>query len=292
MEPCRAAPQCNGSNMSQQDYFAFHFPLADERRDWLLALLEDLPFEGFEETDTELLAFLPASSLTPALEAAVNDIAAQFELSWHTRLIPYTNWNAEWEASFQSVKVGSFAGVRAAFHPPMEDVRYELVIQPKMAFGTGHHATTWLMMQAMESLPWQGASVLDFGCGTGILAILAAQLGAAQVHGVDIEREAYENSLENMAINNTPELMIYEGELSAVPADLLFNIILANINRNVILQTLPSLYQKMLPGGHLLVSGILADDRDQVVEAAQQAGFVLLNEQGREQWMMIHFMVN
>ena len=292
MEPCRAAPQCNGSNMSQQDYLAFHFPLADERRDWLLALLEDLPFEGFEETDTELLAFLPASSLTPALEAAVNDIATQFELSWHTRLIPYTNWNAEWEASFQPVKVGAFAGVRAAFHPPMEDVRYELVIQPKMAFGTGHHATTWLMMQAMESLPWQGASVLDFGCGTGILAILAAQLGAAQVHGVDIEREAYENSLENMAINNTPGLMIYEGELSAVPADLLFNIILANINRNVILQTLPSLYQKMLPGGQLLVSGILADDRDQVVEAAQRAGFILLNEQGREQWMMIHFMVN
>ena len=278
--------------MSQQDYLAFHFPLADERRDWLLALLEDLPFEGFEETDTELLAFLPASSLTPALEAAVNDAAAQFELSWHTRLIPYTNWNAEWEASFQPVKVGAFAGVRAAFHPPMEDVRYELVIQPKMAFGTGHHATTWLMMQAMESLPWQGACVLDFGCGTGILAILAAQLGAAQVHGVDIEREAYENSLENMAINNTPGLMIYEGELSAVPADLLFNIILANINRNVILQTLPSLYQKMLPGGQLLVSGILADDRDQVVEAAQKAGFVLLNEQGREQWMMIHFMVN
>lgn len=278
--------------MSQQDYLAFHFPLADERRDWLLALLEDLPFEGFEETDEQLLAFLPASSLTPALEAAVSDIAAQFDLSWHTRLIPHTNWNAEWEASFQPVKVGSFAGVRAAFHPPMADVRYELVIQPKMAFGTGHHATTWLMMQAMESLPWQGASVLDFGCGTGILAILAAQLGAAKVYGVDIEREAYENSLENMEINHTPELVIYEGELSVVPDELMFNIILANINRNVILQTLPSLYQKMLPAGHLLVSGILADDRNQVVEAAQQAGFTLLNEQGREQWMMIHFLVN
>lgn len=278
--------------MSQQDYLAFHFPLADERRDWLLALLEDLPFEGFEETDDQLLAFMPASAMTPALEAAVNDIAAQFGLSWHTRLIPYTNWNAEWEASFQPVKVGSFAGVRAAFHPPMADVRYELVIQPKMAFGTGHHATTWLMMQAMESLPWQGASVLDFGCGTGILAILAAQLGAASVHGVDIEREAYENALENMAINATPDLCIYEGELAAVPAGLMFNIILANINRNVILQTLPSLYQKTLPGGHLLVSGILADDRDQVVAAAQQAGFTLLDEKGREQWMMIHFMVN
>lgn len=278
--------------MTQQDYLAFHFPLADERRDWLLALLEDLPFEGFEETDDQLLAFLPASAMTPALEAAVNDITAQFDLSWYTRLIPYTNWNAEWEASFQPVKVGSFAGVRAAFHPPMADVRYELVIQPKMAFGTGHHATTWLMMQAMESLPWQGASVLDFGCGTGILAILAAQLGAASVHGVDIEREAYENALENMAINATPDLCIYEGELTAVPAGLMFNIILANINRNVILQTLPSLYQKMLPGGHLLVSGILADDRDLVVTAAQQAGFALLDEKGREQWMMIHFMVN
>jgi ribosomal protein L11 methyltransferase len=275
--------------MSPQDHLAFYFRVSGERRDWVLAYLEPLPFNGFEETDDYLVAYLSADQESPEVYNQLDDLTSQFGLEWHTERIPYTNWNARWEADFQPVQVGNFAGVRATFHAPIKGVTHELVIQPRMAFGTGHHATTYMMMAAMEDMHWAGRSVLDYGCGTGILAILAARLGSPEVHGVDIENEAYENAIDNARVNGAEGIHIYLGDLQAVPAELTFGTVLANINRNVILDSLPALYDRLEPAGRLLVSGILIDDRPIVLEKAQLSGFNLVREAMREQWLLLDF---
>jgi ribosomal protein L11 methyltransferase len=275
--------------MSPNDHIAFYFRVSGEQRDWVLAYLEPMPFNGFEETEDCLVAYLSAVQENPELYNQLDDLSARFGLEWHTERIPYTNWNARWEADFQPVRVGAFAGVRATFHAPLEGVVHELVIQPRMAFGTGHHATTYMMMAAMENMPWADQRVLDYGCGTGILAILAARLGATEVHGVDIEEEAYENSIDNARVNGAEGIHVYLGDLEAVPSELTFGTVLANINRNVILDSLPALYDRLEPAGRLLVSGILTDDRTVVLEKAQQSGFSLMREAMREQWLLLDF---
>lgn len=275
--------------MSPQDHLAFFLNLVPEQRELVLAYLEDMPFNGFEETEEHLVAFLPVSLESADFYNALDDLAAQLGFSWRSERIPYTNWNERWEAGFQPVCVGQFAGVRATFHAPLTEVKYELVIQPRMAFGTGHHATTYLMMQAMEGLHWPEARVFDYGCGTGILAILAAMLGATDVHAVDIEQESYENTLDNTLVNGVEGITAYCGDLYTVPATLTFQIILANINRHVILESLPALYERLEPAGRLLVSGILVEDRLQVLEKAEQVGFKLVREDSREQWQLLDF---
>ena len=178
--------------------------------------------------------------------------------------------------------------MRADFHPPQPGVKWELVINPKMAFGTGHHETTWQCIAAMEHLPLQGAKVLDYGCGTGILAILASKLGATELEAIDIEEESYHNTVENALANDVHNITARCGTLNDVQGRD-FDGILANINRNVILDSLPRLKELLRPGGWLLVSGILAADETVIVEAAEQAGFLKNQQTQRGNWLCIFF---
>lgn len=260
----------------------------------LLAFLGDGPFDTFEEVDTGLHAYCkntaPAGTWQQPADAVevLRELQEQFDFSWEATPIPGQNWNTLWESNFQPVEVGDFCVVRADFHPPMPGYRQELVINPKMAFGTGHHETTWQCIAAMQHLPLRQARVLDFGCGTGILAILAAKLGATEVEAVDIEEESYRNTLENAARNAVSGITVRCGTLDQVQGHD-FHGILANINRPVILEGLPRLATMARPGAWLLLSGILQEDGALVRQAAAEAGFDFQQGTQRGNWLCLEF---
>ena len=255
----------------------------------LIAYLTDAPFDTFEETEEGVNAYLPANDEYVAeVEKLLADLSEHIDFQWEKVFLPAQNWNEIWESNFHPVIVGDFCAVRADFHEPIPEVKYELVINPKMAFGTGHHETTWQCIAAMEHLPIAGKKILDFGCGTGVLAILASKLGAAEVEAVDIEEESYRNTLENCDVNSVTNVLARCGTLAAVQGQA-FDGILANINRNVILDSLPTLAGLLKPGGWLLVSGILLQDEEVVAEAAAKMGFEKKKKTEKGNWLCLEF---
>ncbi|MBU6340350.1 MAG: 50S ribosomal protein L11 methyltransferase [Bacteroidetes bacterium] len=270
------------------DYWKFTLYTDPETAEILLAYLGESDFEMFEEFDEGMKAYLPTKADAALAEGILTELQHSFPFSWEKSHVAGQNWNAVWESNFTPVVVEQFCAVRAPFHEPVRDVQYELVIQPRMAFGTGHHETTWMCMAALEKLPVSGLNLFDFGCGTGVLAILAAKMGARHVLGVDIETEAYENTLENCTANGVSTVESRCGTLDAVP-ETQFDGILANINRNVILTSLDALYEKVLPGGWLLCSGILDRDGDLVRKEAEKRGFSQIERWQRGNWLCIHF---
>jgi ribosomal protein L11 methyltransferase len=230
--------------------------------------------EGEEEGEREreeaggravLHAFIPERYFDPA---ALVEILAPWDLGYQKELIPEKNWNEEWEKNFHPVVVGEFCAVRASFHEPVAGVRHELVITPKMSFGTGHHATTFMMMEAMQGLDFAGKSVLDFGTGTGVLAILAERLGAERVLAIDHDDWSIANARENIEENRCVRIVLEKN--SAIPSNELFSIILANINKNVLLQELDAMRQHLEEGGVILLSGLLQEDQDEIEKKAGQ----------------------
>jgi len=274
--------------MQFMDYYRFIIKVPAGAAEMALAFLSQLPFDTFEETEEGLDAYLRQDAWGPELASRLNGVAHQLGLSYQRQMVPHQNWNERWEAEFQPIRVGTFCGVRATFHPSLAEVAYEIIIEPEMAFGTGHHATTHLMMAAMQNESVADKAVLDYGCGTGILAILAAKMGAGSVDAVDIEAPAYESTLANAARNGAEGINAYLGTLDAVP-DRLCDLILANINRNVILSSLPALYNRLEAGGVLLVSGILLADQSQVAESARRAGLSPGGAQQRADWCCLRF---
>lgn len=257
------------------DYIRYHIPTDTGTADILLAFLSELPFDTFRESGDALEAFIPARLHSDEVEARVANVVGRFAGKYSKERIPYRNWNKEWESNFKPVLIEGFCGVRADFHPPFEeDVEHEIVINPRMAFGTGHHATTHTVMELMQRVNVRGLSVLDYGCGTGILSILAAKMGCTDVDAVDIEEAAYTNTVENARHNGVSRnIKAYHGELDAVPLQD-YNVVLANINRNVILESLPALHQRLVPGGLLLTSGYLVQDQGVMEAALLKAGFL------------------
>jgi ribosomal protein L11 methyltransferase len=270
------------------DYWKYLFESSRETAEFLPAFLSELPFDTFEESEAGLNAYMPAKADIAAAEAQLADLQAQFEFVWTKEFIPGQNWNQIWEQNFTPVRVHDFCAVRADFHPPIPDVKIELIINPKMAFGTGHHETTWQCIAAMENLPIQNAQLLDFGCGTGILAILASKLGAARIEAVDIEEESYLNTIENSRINGVENIIARCGDLNAVEGKY-FDGILANINRHVILPAFPLLAKLCSSGSWLLVSGILEQDEADIKAAAMAVGFNPRKQTQRGNWLCILF---
>ncbi|MFN5365966.1 MAG: 50S ribosomal protein L11 methyltransferase [Bacteroidota bacterium] len=266
------------------DYYRYDIKCDAETAEVLVAFLAEAPFDTFEENEQGLSAYLPARAGMQEAEALLNELQDQFSYEWSKEFIPGQNWNELWESNFQPVIVNDFCAVRADFHAPIPEVKWELVINPKMAFGTGHHETTWQCMAAMEQLPMEGTRLLDFGCGTGILAILASKLGASEIEAVDIEDESYRNTLENSEANGVSNVMARCGTLDAVQGRD-FDGVLANINRHVILDALPRLADMTKPGSWLLVSGILLSDEQVVTAAARAAGYELSWFGSRGNWL-------
>ena len=255
-----------------------------EQSDLLIALLSEQGFTGFEENENSLHAFIPADAFNSEM---LKQLAGEWQLSWSSKTIEETNWNQLWESSFQPVQVDDFVAIRADFHAPVASVMHELVITPKMSFGTGHHATTFLMIRHMRAISWQHTHVLDFGTGTGVLAILAHRLGAETVKGIDNDSWSIENAQENLVRNNAGSVQIELADV--VTGEALYDIILANINKHIILDQLQKLKQALKPGGQLLVSGLLLADAADINMAAAIHGLQPTARSEKDNWLCISF---
>jgi ribosomal protein L11 methyltransferase len=239
------------------NYLQFDFEIDNEvLSDTLVAILSNYPFEGFEEIDGYLKAFIAE---TDYKEQYITEVAAYFpSLQYILSVVENINWNKQWEENFQPVTVDDFVAVRAHFHLPITHVQHEIIITPKMSFGTGHHATTYMMLQAMQHIDFTNKKVVDFGTGTGVLAILASKLGATSILAIDYDEWSIENAKENLMQNNTPaiELLLSDTLLPGATYD----IILANINLNIILNNMASIATSSKTGSIILLSGFLKDD--------------------------------
>lgn len=253
----------------------------------LMALLTQFEFESFEEYDDHFIAYIPKKEMNDDVKSDVVDIIKRFTDQYTIEEIAPQNWNEIWESSFQPVIVSDFCQIRADFHPALPHVKYDLVINPKMAFGTGHHGTTHSMIAAMANIDFGDKSVFDFGCGTGILAILASKLGATHIDAIDIEHESYLNTIENSEINQVSNVNVYEGDLDAAPVRT-YDIILANINRNILIRYANDLNAKLKADGHLLLSGILVDDKDSVIDTYSNLGLKCMDIREMDGWICAH----
>jgi ribosomal protein L11 methyltransferase len=250
----------------------------------LIALLADAGYEGFEEKDNQLLAYIGAGKFDRTALAA---ILSDFSVQYSETDIAKTNWNEEWERNFPPVIIEDFCTVRAHFHHLPVRTQYEIVVTPKMSFGTGHHATTRLMMLTMRNIDFNGKSVFDFGTGTGILAILASMLGAQKVDAADNDEWSYENAKENVANNNVRNVEVRLGSIDAFEGG--YDILLANINRHILLEFMPVLFDKTVASGLVLMSGLLEEDRDVIVTNAVAAGFSYLSGSTLNNWISLLF---
>jgi ribosomal protein L11 methyltransferase len=268
------------------NYIVYRLKAQADIAEILVAFLGEMPFDTFEESEEGVNAYIPEKEDSEDILQQLKDLQSRFAFEFIRAEIPHQNWNELWESNFESIQVGNFCGIRADFHPAFDQVTHELVINPKMAFGTGHHATTFMMIQLMEDMKWQDKKVFDYGTGTGILAILAAKLGANDIDAVDIEDLSYENTIENAQRNQVSGIEVYLGDLSVV-TNQGYDIILANINRNVILESLSALYEKLKEGGEILFSGILAVDKALLLESAEKQGFTLQQSLQKGDWIAL-----
>jgi len=222
------------------------------------------------------------------IEDELNNIFSLHNLKYSKSIIKEENWNAVWESNFEPVRVGDFVGIRANFHPSFDPkVQYEIQITPKMSFGTGHHATTFTVMQLMENLDFRGKSVYDFGTGTGILAILAEMLGASEVLAVDNDPWCIENSEENLQANGSSMITIQLVDAAFQPRD--FDMIIANVNRHIIEANLEALTQVSNSTSTLILSGLLIEDQDDIISLAQKNNWQFIQSQPLDGWVSLLF---
>ena len=254
-------------------------------RDLLIDTLgNEGPYESFVETKDGLKAYVQAPQYDPQWLAAIVQ-AFPVPLKYKAEEMEDKDWNAEWEKGHAAVLVeagnGKTIWVRAPFHSHRDDVDYELVIEPKMSFGTAHHPTTYMMLSYVAELDMLGKRVLDMGCGTAVLAILAKMRGAAFVEGIDVDEWAYNNALENAASNNV-EINLKLGDAGSIKG--VFDIIIANINRNILLADMDKYATALNPGGTLLLSGFYQADEEVLVAKANELGMTLKGKKSRDGW--------
>ncbi|GLU56340.1 50S ribosomal protein L11 methyltransferase [Dyadobacter frigoris] len=273
------------------NYVEVQLELESEFTEILMAELAEAGFESFVETDEGLQAYIIEEDFN---ETVLQDLIAKYSeitaISSSWKSLERKNWNEEWERSYEPIEVGNDIRIRATFHEPDPTFTYDLLIQPKMSFGTGHHETTWLVMNEQLNLPHAGLSIMDVGCGTGILAILASKLGATSLLGFDIDEWAVENTVENFSMNGLgEEAEVFKGTINEVQAEKQFGGILANINRNILLEEIPKYVKHLLPGGWLVTSGFYEMDQSDIEKCAAETGLKKLRSNTRNQWATVVF---
>jgi ribosomal protein L11 methyltransferase len=269
--------------MLNNDYIEVNLSAEAEIAEILTALIADFPFEMFEEYEGGTKAYIRARDYTEDIDNYLDELQDSMNFSYQKKTIVSENWNNEWEKNFHPLTIGTFCGIRADFHEPLQNVDYELVINPKMAFGTGHHETTHLAIEMMELLELKDKKVLDYGAGTGVLSILASKLLAKEIVAVDNEVPAYESTVENSEINDVHNVTSIYGTLDSVLEND-FDIILANINRNVITNSLEAMNKKTKMNGLAVISGFLIVDHDIIVESIVKNGYQILEKKTRNDW--------
>lgn len=257
-------------------------------RDLLVYSLGDEgPYDSFEDTPKGIKAYVPTGQFDGLfLQQTIDELKSMdptLTVDYTFVELPDKDYNEEWERQHQPVLVEGFCWVRAPFHPHRDDVKYEIEIEPKMSFGTAHHATTYLMLSLLEQENVDGRRVLDMGSGTGVLAILAAKKGASYVEAIDVDEWAYRNALENFQRNGV-QVNALLGDASLLTADKRFDLILANINRNILLRDMGAYAAVLNPGGTLLLSGFYEHDVDALRDKAETLGLRLKQQKSRNEW--------
>ncbi|WP_295654554.1 50S ribosomal protein L11 methyltransferase [uncultured Mucilaginibacter sp.] len=275
------------------NYYSLTFtthPTEAYQQDLLINALAEFGFDTFEDTDKGFVAYIPEEGFyTEELDEVLEPYAAMFAFSYEAALIPQKNWNEVWESNFEPIEVLNKVFVRATFHQPKPASAYEIVIDPKMAFGTGHHQTTAMMMEWMLETNYVDKTVLDMGCGTGILAILASKMGAKQVTAIDYDEVCYDSTIENAQLNNINNIIPLCGSKEAIP-DEVYDIILANINRNILLDQMARYTEVLKPGGEIYFSGFYeSPDLGIITAEAKRLGLTYIAHKKDKEWVSAKF---
>lgn len=273
---------------SAKDYLVAEFPdLNAAQKELLSALLPAFGFEGIEETETALKAYIPGKQWDAA---ALKEFLEQYNLHlpFSTQTLPDKNWNEAWEKSYEPVVVAEQVLIKTSFHPAQKNYPFEILIDPQMSFGTGHHETTQLMLEMMLAEDFENKSVLDFGSGTGVLSILAHKMNAKSIVAVDVDEWAYRNIMENLEKNHAQNIQPLLGGAEALPAAQ-FQIILANVNKNILLGNMEILASRLINNGTILFSGLLLHDETGMVQSAGKNGLILLDKKTKNEWLCLKF---
>jgi ribosomal protein L11 methyltransferase len=256
--------------------------------DILVARLNEINYETFSLEENILKCYIKTSLIqkNDTIDIILS-LSQQTKINYSFKDIEKKNWNANWEQSFSPVKINSHCIIRADFHKEDKNIKHEIIITPKMSFGTGHHETTFLMLNEIFKINVSKLNILDMGSGTGVLSILSSKLGAKTILAIDIDEWAYENSIENSLLNNTNNIKFLKGDISLIE-NKTFDCVLANINRNIILRDLVKYYKLLINGGKLLISGFLVEDFDLVYKKINKIGFKLINKKNKNKWLMLH----
>jgi len=271
-------------------YIEYNFTISPKEpaTEILIAELGDAGFESFVETENGLTAYIQKEEWNSAI---LNDIfvlnSNEFSIDFEQIEVEQTNWNEEWEKNFSPIQVDDLVSIRAPFHEN-PNLKYDIVIEPKMSFGTGHHETTHMMVQHLLKMDLIGKKTLDMGCGTGILAIFAEMKGAKPIDAIDIDNWCYQNSLENVQRNNCKEITVLEGD-AALLTDKKYDVIIANINRNILLMDMEIYTNCLNKGGVLLLSGFYKADIPTIDAAVVKYNLKLDNFIERNNWVALKY---
>ena len=282
------------------DFTAINFnitPFSEEIVDILIAEMSEIGFEGFQYTDTGFTAYISCQQFDKKkiqnLEF-LQWLPSDYQIDWNSSVLEDRDWNLEWEKNFTPILIDKRILIRAGFHPTVPGIEYEIIIEPKMSFGTGHHPTTTLMLEILLDFLEQikNKKVLDMGCGTGILSIMAAKLGAHAVTGIDIDEWAYKNAMENIENNHLRHIEIKIGDAGLLEKENKFDFILANINRNILLTDMPFYIHHLEDQGILILSGFYAQDLPFIQKKAEEEGMILINQKTNQNWTAVSFTKN
>ena len=267
------------------DYILINVHCDEPFREILIAEMGQLEFDSFVETEVGFEAYIPEDIFNhPAVQVLFNNYRQQTRIWYELKKIPKQNWNQEWETNYEPIQVGDQIYVRATFHDPQPDFPYEIVINPKMSFGTGHHETTSQILALQLEVDHEGKKLLDVGTGTGILAIMAAKLGASQVDATDIDEWCIENSLENFQLNDISPGFVKKGIIKELDIQGSYDIVIANINTNILLDEMSYYAALIEENGYLLLSGFYDFDLKKVDEKARSLNLQLQKSVEKNKW--------
>jgi ribosomal protein L11 methyltransferase len=274
-----------------QSYLAYHFKVKprDPGTDILIAQLGEIGFESFVETEEGVTAYIQQEEFQEDRFGDVQIMASDlFTTEFTSEVIEQVNWNEEWERNFDPIEVADNCVVRAPFHEAF-NVTYEIIIEPKMSFGTGHHETTHMMLEFLLEANLQSKTVLDMGCGTAVLAILSEMRGATDIDAIDIDEWCVENSEENAQRNNCSHIKVKLGDASLLTSERKYDLIIANINRNILLNDIPTYVSCLNEGGILLLSGFYSEDLKMISESCVKNDLQFVENKERNNWIAAKF---
>lgn len=276
--------------MSNTIYIEYNFKVSplQPASDILIAELGEAGFESFVENELGVLAYIQKNDWSDTILKSVSILTNEnFKITYQLKEIEQENWNATWEENFKPIQVGNQCVVRAPFHEKPK-VEYDIIIEPKMSFGTGHHETTHMMLQHILDHDFEGKSVLDMGSGTGVLAILMAMKGAKNIDAIDIDNWCYLNAKENVERNNCEQIQVYEGDSSLLKTQK-YDVIIANINRNILLADIPKYASRLKADGVLFLSGFYTEDIVMISEKCGEVSLKFEKNLEKNNWVAVKY---